>query len=237
MIFCNDDIELIKKIVKLLNQKKVNWWIDQGTLLGFEREGKPLEWDTDFDIGTTATPDQLISEILCEIKSKGIKAYFDDSCDALKIISENKTWSIDIACYVIDQNFCKKYWPNFSEFTKFQLIIFTVIIFLSDGTQKINRTVPRIIFKSFEFLAKPLKILLNRNLRRRFNLWLKKYIPLKENKVESMYFERLKYYKYGEISLKAPELVQEYLEKRYGSRWRWPNKNWNYLINDGGLSL
>ncbi len=231
------EFELIKKIVEILEEKKINWWIDHGTLLGFEREGKPLEWDTDFDIGTNATPNELLCEILPKIKLKGIKAHFDDSCDALKIKKNNytKPWSIDIACYTCDQNLSKKYWPSFSDFTSFQFFIFSLIIFLSEGSQKINGKFPRIVFLILDLILRPVNLLIRRNYRRKINLWLKKYIPLKENKVESKYFEEMKCYKYGEVSLRAPKLVAEYLEKRYGLNWRTPDKTWDYLVNDGGL--
>ncbi len=231
------EYELIKKIVEILERKKINWWIDHGTLLGFEREGKPLEWDTDFDIGTNATPAQLLCEILPEINFDGIEAHFDDSCDALKVkkISYSKSWSIDIACYTYDQNLSKKYWPSFSEFTGFHFLIFSFIIFLSGGSQTINRTFPRMVFFILGLMFKPVNLLIRRNYRRKINLWLKKYIPLKENKVESKYFQAMKFYRYGEVSLRAPVLVHEYLEKRYGLNWRTPDKSWDYLVNDGGL--
>ncbi len=238
MILNKNDLELVRKVIEILNEKNIKWWIDHGTLLGFEREGRPLEWDLDFDIGTSATPTQIMEDILPEIRIEGVEAHFDDTCDALKIkcLSGDIIWCIDIACYLSESGFSIKYWPSFKEFTKFQFLLFSLITFLSGGTQEVKRFYPRVLFKTLEFLLAPLNILLSRRWRRKINMRLKKFIPIKTNKVESRYFERVKIIKYKDVSLNAPELVQEYLEKRYGSTWKKPNRNWDYLISDGGLN-
>ena len=38
------------EVINILNQKKIQYWICHGTLLGIIREGKLIEWDHDVDI-------------------------------------------------------------------------------------------------------------------------------------------------------------------------------------------
>ena len=37
--------------IKILNKKKIDYWICHGTLLGLVRDKRLIEWDNDIDIG------------------------------------------------------------------------------------------------------------------------------------------------------------------------------------------
>ena len=45
----NNDPNLIT-VINILNEKKIFYWIGQGTLLGIHRDNKLIEWDHDIDI-------------------------------------------------------------------------------------------------------------------------------------------------------------------------------------------
>jgi phosphorylcholine metabolism protein LicD len=42
-------MKIIVKIPEIL--ENTNWWLDFGTLLGFYRDGKIIDWDSDLDVG------------------------------------------------------------------------------------------------------------------------------------------------------------------------------------------
>lgn len=232
-----DEAEAIKDILEILNSQGAKWWIDHGTLLGFVREGKPIEWDKDFDIGTSLTADEVIEKILPLVKKAGYRVFFDDSCDALKIDLKNikSELTVDIACYVEKESIMVKHWPDFDAFSFRSIVIFTLINLLSEGEQIINNSIHRSIYRGLMFFWIPLNFFISRNHRRKINNILKKYIPNKINMIESKYFEQIIQCKYEKLFLNQPRMASDYLNKRYGDEWRIPKKEWNYLQDDGGI--
>jgi len=47
----SEKVELFTKVIPVLNRSDILYWLDFGTLLGFVREGRFIEWDADIDIG------------------------------------------------------------------------------------------------------------------------------------------------------------------------------------------
>lgn len=41
----------VKNVCTVLSNNQIEYWVDEGTLLGFVREGYFIEWDRDIDIG------------------------------------------------------------------------------------------------------------------------------------------------------------------------------------------
>lgn len=233
----NDEIQAIRKLVDILNSRQAEWWIDHGTLLGIVRDGKPIDWDKDFDIGTCLCPEDVIERILPLVKKAGFVSFFDDSCDALKIDLKSSTcdWTVDIACYAkIDSQMVKR-WPELTALPLLKLIIYMIINFLSEDIQKINNPILRSIYHSILFICHPLIAFTSRNFRRRINIRLKKYIPLKINSVPSVFFEEFGQCNYAGVVLNQPKMAVEYLRLRYGDDWQTPKKDWNYLQDDGGI--
>jgi hypothetical protein len=232
-----EEIRAIRELVDILNSQQVKWWIDHGTLLGFVREGKPIDWDKDFDIGTSLSAEEVIEKILPLVKKAGYASFFDDSCDALKIELKSRTcdWTVDIACYAkIDSQMIKR-WPELTALPLPRFIVFMVMNFLSGGIQEFNNPILRSIYRGIFFICYPMIAFTSRNFRRRINIKLKKYIPLKINSVASMFFEEFCQCNYAGIILNQPKMAEEYLRLRYGDDWQTPKKDWNYLQDDGGI--
>ena len=43
--------KLLIRLTKVLNELKIKWWADGGTLLGLIRNRKIIAWDDDIDLG------------------------------------------------------------------------------------------------------------------------------------------------------------------------------------------
>jgi len=61
-----------QNITKILDEMGLDWWIDGGTLLGYERDGQILPWEHDFDI-SIAVPDNRNPNDLMTCLEKTIK--------------------------------------------------------------------------------------------------------------------------------------------------------------------
>ena len=58
--------------IKILNKKKIDYWICHGTLLGLVRDKRLIEWDNDIDIGVLkSSKNRCIIKTLFE--KKGFK--------------------------------------------------------------------------------------------------------------------------------------------------------------------
>jgi phosphorylcholine metabolism protein LicD len=45
-------LELFKKVISILNSNEIFYWMEFGTLLGYVRDNRFIEWDADIDLGT-----------------------------------------------------------------------------------------------------------------------------------------------------------------------------------------
>ena len=61
-----DNVQFLKKIIKLLNNNKIDYWLDCGTLLGAVRNNGFVPWDDDIDIGCFFKDYKKIIQILEE---------------------------------------------------------------------------------------------------------------------------------------------------------------------------
>ena len=59
MTVSENEIQLFREVVQILNQQNIYYWLDQGSLLGSVRDGHFIPWDHDVDIGMTVTDQQV----------------------------------------------------------------------------------------------------------------------------------------------------------------------------------
>lgn len=73
MIKIIDDIdEAFKITANKLNEHKIVWWLEYGSLLGVIRDGKRIEWDEDYDIGFWIKDCPHVFMILHDLKEYGL---------------------------------------------------------------------------------------------------------------------------------------------------------------------
>jgi histidinol-phosphate aminotransferase len=64
---------LFSNIVKVFNNSGIQFWLDGGSLLGFERNSGIIPWDTDIDIGILQDSEQTLLSIENDLNSIGIR--------------------------------------------------------------------------------------------------------------------------------------------------------------------
>jgi phosphorylcholine metabolism protein LicD len=232
------DQEIFFKVIEILNASNVKWWIDHGTLLGYIRDGGPIEWDRDFDLGTSASVEELIETVFPNIARTFNHAYIDSLADALKIQFFNTrgvSWSIDIASYEITTSEANKYWPNLVH-ARWHKKALSVAISAMCGRKadKLDKLVVRMI----SAMIRPISLLLRRfvttSKRHKILKRLGKKLPYSKNSIDPIYFSRIDSMEIDQKAINIPSPHESYLEARYGETWKVPRKQWNYIIDDGG---
>ena len=215
MIIKNLDQQL-NMICSLLNELKIEYCIDSGTLLGLIREGKLLAHDLDIDISINESQQIKLIGLMSQLKKNGYKCrilsfYGKKYKYKFWISTEKRVIDINIfrqtpdeKYYVCPQPFPVIYKENFlfKNFRKLIRISFGVMKSMGNefdlnnfpwriGTYHRTWVIPEQYFCAFELLSNDI------------------YVPKNATK---------------------------YLEFRYGN-WKVPNSNWNFRTDDKGLSV
>ena len=107
----SDENNFFKFIIKILTDNKIDYFIDQGSLLGIIRENRILPWEDDLDFGLFSdkyTKDQIINIFVSHgfIKQNLDKAYKS----SLHFLYNNQR-TVDFTFYEKDNNFGVSYFP------------------------------------------------------------------------------------------------------------------------------
>ncbi|RLI62978.1 MAG: hypothetical protein DRO67_06470, partial [Candidatus Asgardarchaeum californiense] len=66
-------IKTLWKIKKIFDKHNIEYWLDEGTLLGAVREKKIIKWDHDIDLGAWITTIPKIIPLFDEIRKEDIE--------------------------------------------------------------------------------------------------------------------------------------------------------------------
>ena len=101
-----------KEIQKILDDSKLIWWLDSGSLLGLVRDGKFLKQDHDIDIGIIYENEEIICKLITTLSSLGfrvVKFNYDGNLYKCKCVPESES----VFNYILDIQFykrCDKEW-------------------------------------------------------------------------------------------------------------------------------
>ena len=84
-------VETLKKIKTILDKNNINYWLDEGTLLGAVREKKLIEWDHDIDLSIWYTDLEKIRPLFNEINNTGVQAWFLEGQKHLNLVGKGYT--------------------------------------------------------------------------------------------------------------------------------------------------
>lgn len=246
-------VENLKEVKEIFDKHNIKFWLDWGTLLGAIRDRKIIEWDSDIDLGVMASDTEKIISILPELKEKGFfvarvstKNFFYRSFRIIQLghlvdvwlyYPENEntlvTFSGGNTQNLILKKILKKLWILWrllmsdrdekylfysQNYNKLKFIIVVLVKhFLLLFPDKIKK-----------FFAEKVEwILIENNYDVTF---LKVVVP-------SHYFKRLETIKFYGMIVNIPSNVESYLKHKYGEDWKTPNKEWNWVKDDGGVRL
>ena len=239
MTVSEDEIQLFREVVQILNQQNIYYWLDQGSLLGSVRDGHFIPWDHDVDIGMTVTDQQV--QILARelIKLGGTLECYPY---VLRLMRKKEEKSVDMRIYTsLGDHMTTQLRASLpGRKTIMHRIGLKLTIYGQRASSKIIRKLLflRELFNS-QFTLSFFDIAYNYSfmLARLFDHWRHFYRQrIVHFSVPSHYFCNLNSIVVHGLHLPIPSEVDGYLQMKYGNDWRVPKKSWKYWLEDGAIS-
>lgn len=214
--------------IKILNKKKIDYWVCHGTLLGLIRDKKLIEWDNDIDIGVLKKRKniKLINQIFKSVGFKKKKKFFSD--DGLLTFTKKGGREVDINFYELFFNkkarkkfvICQWYVPK------------NIMCKIVDAISKAS------IYKGkFKFIVKNM-IVLEKIFHKIKNYLVKKnffYLKIGYSHPIDLISKKKKI-KFDKVKVSIPKNSNIYLKYIYGKDWKVPKKNYVWHKDSPSLS-
>jgi phosphorylcholine metabolism protein LicD len=225
-------VETLRKIKKILDKNNINYWLDEGSLLGAVREKKLIEWDHDIDLSIWYTDLEKIRPLFNEINNTGVQAWFLEGQKHLNLVG--KGYKIDINLYHLKDHQAMRIWYTHDNLGRIlDYFIWTLNI---KNAELINSKMPLLITKSLITLSNKLpnsmKMKINQNLLKIYKNKFCKHIKMA---VPSHFFTDLSTLEFYGMNFRVPKKTEEYLEYRYGKNWRIPKKDYVFHRDDNSI--
>lgn len=223
------DVEALKQIKKILDKHDIEYWLDEGTLLGAVREKKFIEWDHDIDLSIWYKDLPKITPLFDEIRKTGLEVIFFEWKKHIKLLGEG--YEIDINLYHLKDKKATRTWHINNQLGRV-LDYFIWTIYLKDSKYRklfapffITKTLIKISNKWPDWMNKKiLKLLLK--------IYEKKGCKSLQVAMPSYFFTELTTLEFYKMNFKVPKKTEEYLEYRYGKNWRIPKKDYVWYKDD-----
>ena len=209
----------LASVAMLLADNKITYWLCHGTLLGLIRDGQLIPWDHDIDFACWKNA-ALRTEIMILMDKNGYRLIHDgDGYDFLIFQGSGKR-TIDFNFYQ-DNGAGLAYSNWFVSRNKLAGLLLGLekrVKELKIGSKGISLIFRKLILTLFVGLVKILK---SRNLLYRSAGYSTPVHLLDE----------LKDLQIGDISVSIPEKYESVLQFLYGSDWKIPNQNYNWVAD------
>lgn len=206
------------EVIKVLNKKRINYWICHGTLLGIIRDNNLIPWDHDIDIAVWSSSSlrKKILSIMINKKYKLKKKYFNN--DLLTFVKKGGR-EIDINFYLK-----KKYKNKMIAYIRWYApknFFFKLIDAISSSSKyegKYKFFIKKLYF--LEYILKKIKI---------FFIEKKIFYKTVGYTQPISLLEKFKKISFHGVKLSIPHDEHKYLEYVYGPNWKKPIKKFNWI--------
>jgi len=225
-------IKALRQVKEILDAHGIEFWLDNGTLLGAVRNGKFIPWDHDIDLGLWKPSEEKIKPVIDSIIQNGFTVHFLKT-DTFYLFSANKNnCPINFVLYKKFSSDCKTSW-------NLPLTVWGKIIHSIRWMLTVRNDIHYDTYNIVKLLTKAI-VSIPQNYRKKIcNLLYtiekkfgSKYIKII---VPKRYFTNLSTITFYGMEFKVPSPVEEYLEYRYGKDWRTPKREYIYYEEDGAI--
>jgi len=222
-------IEALGKIKEILDRHSIEYWLDEGTLLGAVREKKLIEWDHDIDLSIWYKDLSKITPLFDEIRRTGLEVIFFEWKKHIKLLGEG--YEIDINLYHLKDKNATRIWHVNNQLGRI-LDYFIWTIYLKNPRSR-KLFAPFFITKNLVKISNKWPDWMNKkNLKLLLKIYEKKGCKFFQVAMPSHYFTELTTLEFYKMNFKVPKKTEEYLEYRYGKNWRIPKKDYVWYKDD-----
>lgn len=217
-------------IISIFEKNKIQYWVDQGTLLGIIRDKQiiPWEWDLDFGVFVDETPYNHIKKIFLNEGFRIEKIPEGNECIHFLYGNERK---VDITFYKINNDFGVTQWTSPVITRKNRLIIDVYSVLMNNKLKYYDkRIIKRLILRSIKRIMPILRIndaiwnILIKYLRKQNSIALKSNIV--HFRIPLTILQNKSMMTFLDTKIFVPGDALKYLEYVYGKNWKIPIKNY-----------
>jgi len=228
----NDKLLLFHEVIKLLKEFNVNYWLDQGSLLGAVRNNAFITWDHDVDMGVWHNDMDILKKIAARLTAIGARVSFFQYAVKIKF-KKNDISSIPVNIrfyYKKDGYAFSEFWGVMNKKSIFNKTLKILKNYSSKSIYKIYESERHHTFVN-RVLIFIYRLLFNVSLFLREVLKVRRVIFRTDEK----YFVNFKDKRIYGVNVRIPEKPEKYLEFKYGKDWKKPVKEWVWWKDDGAL--
>lgn len=225
-----ESLKTMKTLKEIFDRHKIEYWLDEGTLLGAVREKKFIEWDHDIDFGVWVETIPKIIPLFDEIRKEGIEICYFDWKQHIKFLSRG--YEIDVFAYHLKNGNATRTWYAHNKLGR---IIDSAIWTLHLGKLKYRKSQAPFLTKIILAVRSTLPKKINKKLLRiLLHLYWKIGCTFVNIAVPRHFFTQLSKIEFYKMKFNAPKDKEEYLKHRYGN-WKVPKRDYVFYEDDQSI--
>ena len=233
-----EKIKVLRDVREVFCAHDVPLWLESGLLLGLIRDKDFIEWDNDFDFGTSARYLEKVSALAKSFVGRGYSAYYSKSNNILGLWKDG--WSIDIPFWRIENG--RATMPLRYAENKFGHALFYLewVLLMTPASAPDLDSYNKVKFAKFRSLLCRVTDWIPLRLRQSIVRISWRVARLTGNRrglvtYPANFFEDTITASLNGVSFLIPRKSEEYLEYVYGSTWRIPMRDFDFMQDQEGI--
>jgi len=222
-------VETLKEVKNVLDNHKITFWLDCGTLLGAIRDKKFIPWDTDIDLCIKDAELYDLKKAVVDLEERGFEVYCKkrDDLNHSILVTKNQIPVVLFLPYVYDNCFSFKYiLPRRIVGKVLDYLLWTFKLRNPKTTKNYGSIVPYNLTKTLVRICSKIPEWIR--------IYISDIIDMLYHKIDSYhvlervpdrFFKELKTIKFYGMDVCVPKRAEEFIIYRYGKNWKNPTKN------------
>ena len=233
-------IKVLKEVKEVFDEYDVEYWLDQGTLLGAVRDEKFIPWDHDIDLCTWQSSTTNIASACQKLRDRGFNVFFSPHNKGGAVIKKERYPSVSITPYRLTGDTATIDWITRKQtaigcITEHLLWVLSALPYTEVNPEELGLRAPFITMNLLK-ITKALSSSWRKRFANTAKIVYEKIGSLHAQLVvPSHYFTNLSTIKFYGMEFKVPAKTEEYLSFKYGKDWKVPRRDWMPDKDDGAV--